>query len=48
MKKALSKFKFGILLLVLCAVCTKVTAKWYDLSSKLSIFATDNHDSSGS
>ena len=46
-RKKLSNTKLGIILLVFVALCAKVVkARWYDVSSKLSIFAASdtNHD----
>ena len=47
MRKKLSNTKIGIVLLVFVAVCAKVVkARWFDVSSKLSIFAASdsNHN----
>ncbi len=45
MKKKLAGLKIGVALLVFVSVCAKIAkARWYDVNSKLNVFATnDSH-----
>ena len=49
MKNKIAKWKLGLILFAFVAVCAKIAkATWYDVTSKLSIFSSSDHQNNHS